>query len=138
MKLIDADQLGALMAPATLVEALRRGHRSGAMDEVERLLLHRAAPPNAALTWAGWSPDLGIAVKTATVFPGNAETGRKPNIQSVVVLFDPHEGSPLAAIHGESFTRMKTAANSALGVDLLAGPTPETLAILGAGGRAIG
>lgn len=136
VKLIDADHLGTLMAPAHLVEALRQGHRSGALGEVERLLLHRAAPPNAALTWAGWSPDLGIAVKTATVFPSNAQAGRKPNIQSVVVLFDPEDGSPLAAIHGESFTRMKTAANSALGVDLLANPMPGTLAILGAGGQA--
>src|SRR5579871_3442347 len=136
MILIDADAVGAGMAPAFLVEALRTGHRSGVMGEVERLLVEERDAGNAALTWAGWRPDLGLAVKTATVFPENARTGARPNIQSVVVLFDAKDGRPVAALHGESFTRMKTAADSALGMDCLASPEPETLAILGAGGQA--
>ena len=54
------------------------------------------------------------------MFPGNSRAGLRPNVQSVVTLFDAADGAPLAAIHGESFTRMKTAANSALAADLLA------------------
>lgn len=136
MRCIDADALAADMKPIELVEALRAGHRSGAMSTVERLLLEQPAAANAALIWAGWDDALGIAVKTATVFPGNGVTGQKPNIQSVVVLFDPTNGTPLAAIHGESFTRMKTAADSALAADILATAHPTTLAVLGAGGQA--
>ncbi len=131
MKLIDADTAG--MAPLTLVEALREGHRAGDIGTVERLLVTQGH--DAALTWAGWHPERGLAIKTATVFPGNAATGR-PNIQSTVTLFDGATGTPLAVIHGESFTRMKTAADSALGADILASPDADTLAVLGAGGQA--
>jgi alanine dehydrogenase len=133
---IDADVIARSMTPRTLVEALRDGHRSGRMGDVERLLIHQANTANAALTWLGWEPDRAIAVKTATLFPANSGTGRLPNVQSVVVLFDGRDGAPLAAIHGESFTRMKTAADSALAADILAGPSPDTLAVLGAGGQA--
>jgi ornithine cyclodeaminase/alanine dehydrogenase-like protein (mu-crystallin family) len=135
MRLIDVDALGRLIEPRFLVEALRRGHETGEMGMVERLLLEDGAE-NAALTWAGWHRNRGIAIKTATVFPENSRRRDRPNIQSVVVLFDAADGRPLAALHGESFTRMKTAADSALAVDLLALPNPATLAVLGAGGQA--
>ena len=133
MKLIDADAVGQTLSPKILVEALRRGHASGGIGTVERLLAQQG--DNAALTWAGWHQDRGLAIKTATVFPGNARADL-PNIQSVVVLFGARDGTPLAAIHGERFTRMKTAADSALGADILAAPEADTLAVLGAGGQA--
>lgn len=133
---IDADAIARSMAPRTLVEALREDHRRGGMGRVERLLIEQAGSANAALTWLGWEPGRAIAVKTATVFPANSGAGRLPNVQSVVVLFDGSNGAPLAAIHGESFTRMKTAADSALAADILARPDAGTLAVLGAGGQA--
>ncbi len=133
MKLIDADAPDSHAAPLALVDALREGHSSGDMGTVERLLVEKDG--RAVLTWVGWHPGRGLAVKTATVFPGNAFAG-KPNVQSVVTLFDGHDGAPLAVISGEGFTRMKTAADSALAVDLLANPGCETLAVLGAGGQA--
>lgn len=133
MRLIDADALGARLPPLQLVEALRAGHRTGGMGTVERLLAGEGE--DAALTWIGWHPERGIAVKTATVFPGNARRGR-PSIHAVVTLFDAADGRPLAVLHGESFTRMKTAATSALAADVLARPEPDCLAVLGAGGQA--
>ena len=133
MKLIDADALASPIAPRALVEALRDGHRAGGIGTVERLLVGQ--DDHAALTWVAWHPRRGLAVKTATVFPDNARSG-KPNVQSIVTLFDGADGAPLAVISGESFTRMKTAADSALAVDLLANPACETLAVLGAGGQA--
>jgi ornithine cyclodeaminase len=136
MRTIDADALGERMDPLYLVDALREGHRSGRMGEVERLLLHEPGTGNATLAWAGWERARGIAVKTATLFPGNSGAGRLPNVQSVVVLFDGETGAPLAAIHGESFTRMKTAADSALAADILARPDAGTLTVLGAGAQA--
>lgn len=135
MRVIDADVVGATMAPRLLVEAMRDGHRAGVMGPVERLLLETGRDA-AALTWAGSDPERGIAVKTATVFSSNASAGRLPNVQSVVVLFDGRDGRPLAAIHGESFTRMKTAASSALAADILARDDVDTLAVLGAGAQA--
>jgi len=136
MRLIDADLVAQSLEPLTLVEALREAHRQGGMGEVERLLVEAPGTADAALTWLAFHPRRGVAVKTATVFPGNSRSGFGPNVQSVVALFDAAHGRPLAAIHGESFTRMKTAADSALGADLLARRDAATLAVLGAGGQA--
>lgn len=136
MRMIDADALSPILDPLTLVEALREAHRAGAMGEVERLLLEAPGTPNSALVWAAWRPGFGVAVKTAMVFPSNSSSGLRPNIHSVVTLFDAGSGAPLATIHGESFTRMKTAADSALGCDLLAVRDSATLAVLGAGAQA--
>ena len=136
MRLIDADVVAGGLEPLTLVEALREAHREGGMGEVERLSIEAPGTADAALTWLAWHPARGVAVKTATVFPGNSSSGSGPNIQSVVTLFDAACGRPLAAIRGESFTRMKTAADSALAADLLARRDAATLAVLGAGGQA--
>ncbi len=136
MRLIDADAVAAGLEPPTLIGALRAAHREGGIGEVERLSVEEPGTANAALTWLAWRPARGVAVKTATIFPGNSPSGSQPNIHSVVTLFDAGSGAPLAAIHGESFTRMKTAADSALGADLLAREDAATLAVLGAGGQA--
>ena len=135
MRTIDADVVGAALGPKSLIDALREAHRSGNMAPVERLLL-QGNGGDAALMWAGWDAHLGIAVKAATVFPRNSEKGALPNIQSVVVLFDSRNGRALATIHGESFTRMKTAATSALAADVLARHDVGVLAVLGAGAQA--
>src|SRR5271165_1958290 len=136
MRLIDADAIAAKLDPLVLVEALRMGHCDSGMGDVERMLIEESVTGNAVLTWLASHPKRGIAVKTATVFPGNSRSGSRPNVQSVVALFDAANGAPLAAIHGESFTRMKTAADSALAADLLAVRDAATLAVLGAGGQA--
>jgi ornithine cyclodeaminase/alanine dehydrogenase-like protein (mu-crystallin family) len=136
MRLIDANAIAAKLDPLVLVEALRAAHRDGGMGEVERVLIEEPRTGNAVLTWMALHPKRGIGVKTATVFPSNSRGGLRPNVQSVVILFDATNGAPLAAIHGQSFTRMKTAADSALAADLLAVPEAATLAVLGAGGQA--
>jgi ornithine cyclodeaminase len=136
MRLIDADAIARTLDPLLLIEALRIGHRDGGMGEVERLLIEEPGTGNSVLSWLASHPKRGIAVKTATVFPCNSRQGLRPNVQSVVTLFDATSGAPLAAIHGESFTRMKTAADSALAADLLAVEDAGTLAVLGVGAQA--
>lgn len=74
-------------------------------------------------------------MKAASVFPGNAAGGR-PNIHSVVLLFDGECGAPVAVIHGEAFTRMKTAAGSALAASILSRPDAAILTVIGAGAQA--
>jgi alanine dehydrogenase len=133
---IDADAVALTLDPLVLVEHLRYYHASGQMPEVRRSLIEHSGTPNACLVWCGWLPGDVIVTKVATVFPGNADAGDLPNIHSLVTAFDATNGRPLAIIHGEMFTRMKTAADSALGADLLAHPEPLTLAVLGAGGQA--
>jgi ornithine cyclodeaminase/alanine dehydrogenase-like protein (mu-crystallin family) len=137
--LIDADAIARGLDPRLLVERLRRYHSTGAMPEVRRALIEHDGGPNACLVWCGWLPEEVIVTKVATVFPGNAEAGKGgglPNIHSLVTMFDATDGRPLAIVHGEMFTRMKTAADSALAADLLAGAEPLTLGVVGAGGQA--
>lgn len=113
---IDADALAETLDPLWLIEQLRIGHQRG-IGEVERLLLTEptASVPNALLTWIAWRHGEALGAKLATVFPGNEARGAGPNIRSVVLLFDGRDGRPEAVITGESFTRIKTAATSALG-----------------------
>jgi ornithine cyclodeaminase len=136
MRLIDADIVARSLDPMALVNALREAHRRGGMGEVERVSIEDPGTANSALSWIAWHPLRGLAVKTATIFTLNSRSGSRPNIHSVVTLFDPDYGAPLATIHGERFTRMKTAADSALATDLLAREDAATLAVLGAGGQA--
>jgi ornithine cyclodeaminase/alanine dehydrogenase-like protein (mu-crystallin family) len=130
---IDADTLQ--VDPLWLVEQLRLGHLKG-VGEVERLLVTEPDSANSLLTWVAWRPGEALGAKLAAVFPGNESRGAGPNIRSVVVLFDGQDGRPEAVITGESFTRAKTAADSALGASLLARPDAGTLAVLGAGAQA--
>jgi ornithine cyclodeaminase/alanine dehydrogenase-like protein (mu-crystallin family) len=108
MHLIYADAITAKLDSLILVEDAARGE--GGIGEVERLLIEAPGTGNSEFTWIASHPARGIAVKTATVFPGNGSAGLRPNVQSVATIFDGASGAPLAAIHAESFTRMKTAA----------------------------
>lgn len=128
---IDADALQ--VDPLWLVDRLRNGHRQG-IGTVERLLLEET--PDSLMTWVAWQPGAALGAKLAAVFPGNEARGAGPNIRSVVLLFDGRDGRPQAVITGESFTRAKTAADSALGASLLARPDAATLTVLGAGAQA--
>jgi alanine dehydrogenase len=77
----------------------------------------------------------GLAAKLVSLFPSNAAMGR-PTHQAVVVVFDAHTGEPEALIDGTSITAARTAAGSALSVDLLARPEANRLTILGTGVQA--
>ncbi|MFI5011528.1 MAG: ornithine cyclodeaminase [Hyphomicrobiales bacterium] len=137
MILLRDDAIGELLAWPTLVEALRTGHQEG-VDAVERLLLSEAKDgppgPNHLLIWAAWRFGAYCGAKLATVYPGNVE-GVATNA-TVYVLFDGHDGRPLATIEGSEFTLRKTAADSALGAWYLARTDAESLLMIGAGAQA--
>jgi alanine dehydrogenase len=77
----------------------------------------------------------GLAAKLVSLFPGNAGTGR-PTHQAVVVVFDAATGEPAALLDGTWMTAARTAAGSALSVELLARRDARVLAILGTGVQA--
>lgn len=138
MLTLDCDILATRLGFPKLVEALREGHRAG-VDRVERCLLSEPVPtggaPNHLLVWPAWRFGGYQAVKTVSVFPGNAARGRPTNA-TVVVLFDGGDGRPLAVLTGDAFTTMKTAADSALAASYLARPDARVLGVLGAGAQA--
>ena len=74
----------------------------------------------------------GLGAKLISLFPGNAN-GPVPTHQGVVLVFDDHTGTPVALLDGTSITAARTAAGSALSIELLARPESATLAILGTG-----
>jgi ornithine cyclodeaminase len=80
------------------------------------------------------SPQI-LASKLVSVFPENPALGL-PSHQALVVVFDPHTGSPRALLDGTTITALRTAAGSALATRLLAGPDACILAIVGTGVQA--
>lgn len=135
LTVIEADVLAARIDPLVLVDALRESHVAGQRPEVGRLLMTEPGTRNDLLAWGGWRRREGIAVKAGLIFPQNVAQGL-PSIRSIVLLFDGDTAAPLAVFHGEDFTRMKTAADSALAAQYLAPEDCHTLTVIGAGAQA--
>ena len=76
---------------------------------------------------------MGIAIKCATIFPGNKNL-KKPAINGAVNLFDDQTGQLSAVIDFHLVTKWKTAGDSILAAKLLARPNSRNILILGAGG----
>ncbi len=73
-----------------------------------------------------------LGFKAGGYWPGNERSGLT-NHQSTTFLFDADSGRPLAAIAANWLTAVRTAAASALSIDLLARTDAQTLGIVGAG-----
>ncbi len=76
-----------------------------------------------------------LGVKAGGYFPGNAARGII-NHQSTVFLFDPETGQPTAMVGGGLLTALRTAAASAISIDLLARKDAAVLGVVGAGHQA--
>lgn len=112
-----------------LTEALRAGHnlkRAGLGDT----FLYR--DDDTMLSRAAWIDGLGIAVKTATIYPGNAARGM-PTVNGAVNLYDDASGELAALIDFHLVTKWKTAGDSLLAARLLARPDAHRILIVGAG-----
>jgi ornithine cyclodeaminase/alanine dehydrogenase-like protein (mu-crystallin family) len=135
MLVVDTDKIATTLDYPRLVEALRLGHRRG-VDAVERVLMSEttSATTNHLLVLPSWRYGEVCGAKLVSVFPENAPP--TPSIQTVYVLFDGRDGSPLACITGSSFTLRKTAADSALGASFLARSDVAELLMVGAGNQA--
>jgi ornithine cyclodeaminase/alanine dehydrogenase-like protein (mu-crystallin family) len=76
-----------------------------------------------------------LGMKSVSFFPGNAG-GPHPTHLATVLLLDPATGALLAILDGRLITEMRTAAVTAVSVDLLARREARHLAILGSGVQA--
>jgi ornithine cyclodeaminase/alanine dehydrogenase-like protein (mu-crystallin family) len=134
VRVIDREQVDAVLTWPGLVDGLDAGHRLGRgqthdvlLEEGRDILLSRTA----------WKAGYGIGIKTVTGFFGNpARTPPQPSVQGVFVLFDHDDGRPLAVIDGAAITAWKTAADSALGSRYLSRPDARCLLMVGAGALA--
>lgn len=121
-----------------LRSALSRAHQGAKPLTGRSVIEHeRAGERQTYVNISAWLPDVAFASKVITILPGNPQRRADlPAIQALVNLFDGSTGSPRAVIDGTSLTYAKTAADSALGAELLARGDAEVLTLVGTGGLA--
>lgn len=112
-----------------LTDALAAGHNRPKAN-VEDVFLYR--DDNTLLNRSAWIKGMGVAVKCATVFPGNPAQG-KPMIGGAVNLFSDTDGSLEAILDFHLVTKWKTAGDSLLAARRLARPDARNILIVGAG-----
>ncbi|KEJ90469.1 ornithine cyclodeaminase family protein [Sulfitobacter donghicola] len=112
-----------------LTDALAAGHKL-ARAEIGDTFLYR--DPDTLLSRAAWIDGMGMAVKSATVFPNNTKQG-KPNINGGVSLYSDADGTLEAIIDFHLVTKWKTAGDSLLAARRLARPDASKILLVGAG-----
>ena len=112
-----------------LTDALAAGHRLP-KAEINDTFLYR--DPDTLLSRAAWIDGLGLAVKSATIFPRNPDRG-EPMVNGAVTLFSDTDGTLEAIVDFHLVTKWKTAGDSLLAARRLARPDSESILIVGAG-----
>ena len=118
-----------LTAVATALVAISRGEVS-APSRIAAL-----APDGLLGTMPAYVPGLGLAAKLISVFAAPGPAGRSTH-RGVVVVFDEHDGRPLAVMDAEPITAVRTAAVATVSMRALARPNPQRIAIIGNGVQA--
>ncbi|MEL6960318.1 MAG: ornithine cyclodeaminase [Pseudomonadota bacterium] len=112
-----------------LTDALAAGHALPKAS-VEDVFLYR--DPDTLLNRSAWIDGMGLAIKCATIFPKNRDTGA-PMIHGAVNLFSDKDGELEAILDFQLVTKWKTAADSLLAARRLARPDSKRILIVGAG-----
>ncbi|QUJ76427.1 ornithine cyclodeaminase [Sulfitobacter albidus] len=110
-----------------LTDALAAGHALP-KAEIGDTFLYR--DPDTLLSRAAWIDGMGMAVKTATIFPGNTD---RPSINGGVNLYSDTDGTLEAIIDFHLVTKWKTAGDSLLAARRLARPDSRRILLVGAG-----
>jgi ornithine cyclodeaminase len=118
-----------------LTDALAKGHALP-KAEIGDTFLYRGK--DTLLSRAAWIDGLGIAVKSATIFPDNPANGT-PVINGGLNLYADADGTLEAIVDFHLVTKWKTAGDSLLAARRLARPNSQNILIVGAGnqGRAL-
>lgn len=112
-----------------LTEAIAAGHTLP-KAEIADSFLYRGK--DTLLNRAAWIGGLGLAVKSATIFPGNADKG-VPTVNGGVSLYADDTGTLEAVIDFHLVTKWKTAGDSLLAARRLARADSRVILIVGAG-----
>jgi alanine dehydrogenase len=132
---LTSDDVSGLATPAEYVDAVRDGYRQrgeGAPAEPRTKLLN-PDPPGMLTTYGAVLPDTGAMGGYMYAAGFEAE-----DAWFMTPLFDADTGEPLALLDGASMNPYKTGGAGAVGVDALARPDAETLAVFGSGVQARG
>ncbi|WP_282128890.1 ornithine cyclodeaminase family protein [Roseobacter litoralis] len=115
-----------------LTDALAAGHLLP-KAEIADTFLYR--DPDTLLNRAAWIDGLGLAVKSATIFPGNTAQGLS-SVNGGVTLYCDKTGTLEAIVDFHLVTKWKTAGDSLLAARRLARADSRTILIVGAGTQA--
>ncbi len=110
-----------------LTDALEAGHALPRAEIADTFLRRRG---DTLLNRAAWIDGLGLAVKSATIFPDNRDL---PTVNGAVTLFSDEDGTAQALVDFHLVTKWKTVGDSLLAARKLAPKGAESIAILGAG-----
>lgn len=114
-----------------LTQALAVGHQLP-KAEIADSFLYRGK--DTLLNRAAWIDGMGLAVKSATVFPGNPAKGKGMGmVNGGVNLYSDADGTLEALVDFHLVTKWKTAGDSLLAATRLARPDSRSILILGAG-----
>jgi ornithine cyclodeaminase/alanine dehydrogenase-like protein (mu-crystallin family) len=112
-----------------LTDAIAAGHALP-KAEIADTFLYRGK--DTLLNRAAWIDGLGLAVKSATIFPGNAATN-DPTVNGGVTLYRDSDGALEALVDFHLVTKWKTAGDSLLAARKLARKDSRNILIIGAG-----
>ncbi|SPF79604.1 ornithine cyclodeaminase family protein [Pseudoprimorskyibacter insulae] len=112
-----------------LVDALDAGH-TRPKAEITDSFLYRG--DDTLLNRAAWIDGLGLAVKSATIFPGNNALG-KPAVNGGMCLYSDQDGTLQAIVDFHLVTKWKTAGDSLCAALKLARADSKRILIVGAG-----
>lgn len=112
-----------------LTDALARGHDLPKAEIGDTFLFR---DPDTLLSRSAWIDGMGLAVKTATIFPQNPERGT-PMVNGAVCLYSDRDGTISALIDFHLVTKWKTVGDSLLAAKRLARPDSNNILIVGTG-----
>lgn len=124
---IGFDEGERLMDWVGLTDALAAGHDQP-KAEIGDTFLYR--DDDTLLNRAAWINGMGIAVKSATIFPGNTNL---PTVNGGVSLYSDQDGSLAAIVDFHLVTKWKTAGDSLLAARKLARKDSRNILLVGAG-----
>ncbi|MBY5986984.1 ornithine cyclodeaminase family protein [Roseovarius atlanticus] len=129
ISIIPFDEGEALLDWLALCDTFEAGHERP-KAEIGDTFLYR--DPDTLLSRSAWIDGMGLAVKSATIFPGNPDKG-DPMINGSVGVFSDTNGSLEAVIDFHLVTKWKTAGDSLFAARRLARPDSRNILIVGAG-----
>ena len=112
-----------------LTDALAFGHTLPKATVADSFLYR---DQDTLLTRSAWIDGLGLAIKAATIFPGNGENGLG-TVNRMLSLLSDHDGTLEAMFDFHLVTKWKTAGDSLLAARHLARPDSQEILIVGAG-----
>jgi len=140
MFLTEAD-VRAELTYEGLIPAIRQAlmdYSAALVEQPARMMLRAGNAEGHNNGWFAVMPVIAgdvMSVKTVTFYPGNDELGLHTHM-AIVELLRRSTGEPLAVMDGRLITEMRTAAVSAVALDVLGGTDVRSLGILGSGVQA--